>query len=190
MKVKTNNANFPAWKEVTTMAKVPAKLEKLQVLARNLWWVWNDEATELFKEIDGAAWDEAGRNPVLFFEKVSIETLEKVEKDSALIKKIDSVYKKFDEYVSAKPKADKPTVAYFSMEYGLTDVVKIYSGDSLPEKQIYEQELRITNRQYVARSESFTDKLKPSWLNCVNYFRFTEKELGSSFWAGCWYLWA
>ena len=128
MKVKTNNANFPAWKEVTTMAKVPAKLEKLQVLARNLWWVWNDEATDLFKEIDGAAWDEAGRNPVLFFEKVSIETLEKVEKDSALIKKIDSVYKKFDEYVSAKPKADKPTVAYFSMEYGLTDVVKIYSG--------------------------------------------------------------
>lgn len=128
MKVKTNNANFPAWKEVTTMAKVPAKLEKLQVLARNLWWVWNDEATELFKEIDGTAWDEAGRNPVLFFEKVSIETLEKVEKDSALIKKIDSVYKKFDEYVSAKPKADKPTVAYFSMEYGLTDVVKIYSG--------------------------------------------------------------
>jgi glucan phosphorylase len=91
MKVKTNNANFPAWKEVTTMAKVPAKLEKLQVLARNLWWVWNDEATDLFKEIDGAAWDEAGRNPVLFFEKVSIETLEKVEKDSALIKKIDSI---------------------------------------------------------------------------------------------------
>lgn len=54
--------------------------------------------------------------------------------------------------------------------------VRIYSGDSLPDKQIYEQELRITNRQYVARSESFTDKMKPSWLNCVNYFRFTEKQ--------------
>lgn len=54
--------------------------------------------------------------------------------------------------------------------------VRLYSGDSLPDKLIYEQELKITNRNYVARSETFLDKAKPDWLNCVNYFRFTEKQ--------------
>jgi starch phosphorylase len=128
MNVKINYANSPVWKEVTIKAKVPAKLEKLQLLVQNLWWVWNNEATDLFKEIDGVVWNDCGRNPVLFLEKVSIEKLEEVERNTYLTKKIDDVYNKFKQYINTPINTSKPSVAYFSMEYGLTDILKIYSG--------------------------------------------------------------
>ena len=47
MKIKVNQANFPVWKEITCKAKVPAKMKKLQLIAENLWWVWNSAATDL-----------------------------------------------------------------------------------------------------------------------------------------------
>ena len=128
MKVKVNQANFPVWRESTTKAKVPVKLEKLQLLSKNLWWVWNNEATDLFKEIDSTTWEDCGRNPVLFLEKVDIGTLENVVNNAYLIKKIDDVYAKFETYINTPNKIDTPSVAYFSMEYGLTDILKIYSG--------------------------------------------------------------
>ena len=81
MKVKINQSNYPTWKEINTKAKGPAKLEKLTKLAGNLWWVWNSEAKELFKECDSELWEKVGNNPVLFLERIKIDTLEKIEKD-------------------------------------------------------------------------------------------------------------
>jgi starch phosphorylase len=115
MNVKINYANNPVWKEVTIKSKVPAKLEKLQLLSENLWWVWNNEATDLFKEIDNTVWNDCGRNPVLFLEKVSIERLEEVEENAYMTKKIEDVYAKFEAYVKVKPDHTRPSVAYFSM---------------------------------------------------------------------------
>ena len=128
MKVKTSNTNQSAWRELTTTAKIPAKLEKLQTLAKNLWWVWNEEATDLFEKIDPATWEASGKNPVLFLSKVNIKRLNEVAKDADFAKEIDSVYKNFKAYMDKKNQASKPSVAYFSMEYGLTDILKIYSG--------------------------------------------------------------
>ena len=128
MKVKTSNTNQSAWRELTTTAKIPAKLEKLQTLAKNLWWVWNEEATDLFEKIDPATWEASGKNPVLFLSKVNIKRLNEVAKDADFAKEIDSVFKNFKAYMDKKNEASKPSVAYFSMEYGLTDILKIYSG--------------------------------------------------------------
>ncbi len=128
MKVKTSNTNQSAWRELTTTAKIPAKLEKLQTLAKNLWWVWNEEATDLFEKIDPETWEATGKNPVLFLSKVNIKRLDEVSKDADFAKEIDSVYKNFKAYMDKKNEASKPSVAYFSMEYGLTDILKIYSG--------------------------------------------------------------
>ncbi len=128
MKVKTSNTNQSAWRELTTKAKIPAKLEKLQTLAKNLWWVWNEEATDLFEKIDPATWEASGKNPVLFLSKVNIKRLNDVAKDADFAKEIDSVFKNFKAYMDKKNEASKPSVAYFSMEYGLTDILKIYSG--------------------------------------------------------------
>ena len=47
MKIKVSNVNTPNWKEVTVKSRVPAELEKLSELARNIWWAWNYDVTEL-----------------------------------------------------------------------------------------------------------------------------------------------
>lgn len=128
MKIKVSNVNTPNWKEVTVKSRVPAELEKLSELARNIWWAWNYEATELFRDLDPTLWKEAGQNPVLLLERMSYEKLEALSKDKVILKRMNDVYAKFRDYMDVKPDDKRPSVAYFSMEYGLNQVLKIYSG--------------------------------------------------------------
>ena len=128
MSLQLNRVNSPSWKEVNTKSKVPAKLEKLQELALNVCWSWNPEIRKLFKSIDADFWNKCGRNPILFLNTIEIEKLEAVENNKELLANIDNVYKKFRKYVDTPKDPKKTSVAYFSMEYGLTDILKIYSG--------------------------------------------------------------
>ncbi len=128
MKLKVSNVNYPNWRAITVNFKVPKEFEKLQEISKNLWWVWNYEATDLFKEIDKDLWIEAGGNPVLFLQKLGAEKYKELAKDKAILKKIDKIYADFKAYINVKPSTTIPSVAYFSMEYGLTDILKIYSG--------------------------------------------------------------
>ena len=128
MKIKVSNVNTPNWKEVTVKSRVPAELEKLSELARNIWWAWNYEATELFRDLDPTLWKEAGQNPVLLIERMSYEKLEALSKDKVILKRMNDVYAKFRDYMDVTPDNKRPSVAYFSMEYGLNHVLKIYSG--------------------------------------------------------------
>ena len=128
MKIKVSNVNTPNWKEVTVKSRVPAELEKLSELARNIWWAWNYEATELFRDLDPTIWKEAGQNPVLLLERMSYEKLEALSKDKVILKRMNDVYAKFRDYMDVTPDNKRPSVAYFSMEYGLNHVLKIYSG--------------------------------------------------------------
>ena len=128
MKIKVSNVNPPNWKEVTVKSRVPAELEKLSELARNIWWAWNYEATELFRDLDPTLWKEAGQNPVLLLERMSYEKLEALSKDKVILKRMNDVYAKFRDYMDVTPDNKRPSVAYFSMEYGLNHVLKIYSG--------------------------------------------------------------
>ncbi len=128
MKIKVSNVNIPNWKEVTVKSRIPEELEKLSEIARNIWWAWNFEATELFRDLDPELWKECGQNPVLLLERMSYEKLEALAKDKAILKRMNDVYTKFREYMDVKPDDKRPSVAYFSMEYGLSSVLKIYSG--------------------------------------------------------------
>ena len=128
MKIKVSNVNTPNWKEVTVKSRVPAELEKLSELARNIWWAWNYEATELFRDLDPTLWKEAGQNTVLLLERMSYEKLEALSKDKVILKRMNDVYAKFRDYMDVTPDNKRPSVAYFSMEYGLNHVLKIYSG--------------------------------------------------------------
>lgn len=128
MKIKVSNVNTPNWKEVTVKSRVPAELEKLSELARNIWWAWNYEATELFRDLDPTLWKEAGQNPVLLLERMGYEKLEALSKDKVILKRMNDVYAKFRDYMDVTPDNKRPSVAYFSMEYGLNHVLKIYSG--------------------------------------------------------------
>ena len=128
MKIKVSNLNTPNWKEVTVKSRIPEELEKLSEIARNIWWAWNFEATELFRDLDPELWKECGQNPVLLLERMSYEKLEALAKDKVILRRMNEVYTKFRDYMDVKPDEQRPSIAYFSMEYGLSSVLKIYSG--------------------------------------------------------------
>ena len=128
MKIKVSNVNTPNWKEVTVKSRIPEELEKLSEIARNIWWAWNFEATELFRDLDPEFWKECGQNPVLLLERMSYEKLEALAKDKVILRRMNEVYTKFRDYMDVKPDEQRPSIAYFSMEYGLSSVLKIYSG--------------------------------------------------------------
>ena len=128
MKIKVSNVNTPNWKEVTVKSRIPEELEKLSEIARNIWWAWNFEATELVRDLDPELWKECGQNPVLLLERMSYEKLEALAKDKVILRRMNEVYTKFRDYMDVKPDEQRPSIAYFSMEYGLSSVLKIYSG--------------------------------------------------------------
>ncbi|WP_294920067.1 alpha-glucan family phosphorylase [uncultured Prevotella sp.] len=128
MKIKADYANAPQWKEVTIKSTLPAELKCLDELAHNMWWAWNYEARDMWKSLDRALYEEVGHNPVMLLDRLSYERKEAIVKDKAIMERVKAVYKKFREYMDVEPDATRPSVAYFCMEYGITQVVKIYSG--------------------------------------------------------------
>ena len=128
MKIKANYANEPIWKDINIHSKLPQELKVLDEIAHNLWWVWNYEATELFTAIDRALWQKTEGNPVALLQQLPYKKLEGLSKDKEFLAQTSEVYAKFRTYMDVKPDATKPSIAYFSMEYGMTNVLKIYSG--------------------------------------------------------------
>lgn len=128
MKVKVSKVNDPNWKEITISSHIPEELSKLKELAKNIWWSWNHEATRLFKSLNPKLWKKAYYNPVLLLEMMSYEELAAIAKNEVFIDKMNAVYANFREYMDVEPDNTRPSVAYFSMEYGLNHVLKIYSG--------------------------------------------------------------
>ena len=128
MKIKVDNVNASQWKELTIKSKLPRELECLDELAHNMWWAWNYEARNLFKSLDEELYEKVGHNPVLLLERLGYERKEAIVKDKTLMKKMNEVCTEFKNYINAKPDSKRPSVAYFSMEYGLNQVLKIYSG--------------------------------------------------------------
>lgn len=128
MKIKVNNVNEPNWKVMNVKSNLPGSLKKLDEIAQNLWWVWNSEAKNMFRAIDAQAWIEANSNPVQLLNILSYEKLVSLGNDAEFIAKLNKIYADFETYINTPLRKDKPSVAYFSMEYGLTEVLKIYSG--------------------------------------------------------------
>ena len=128
MKIKADYTNAPQWKEVTVKSTLPAELKCLDELAHNMWWAWNYEARDMWKSLDKDLYEEVGHNPVMLLDRLSYERKEAIVKDKAIMERVKAVYKKFREYMDVAPDANRPSVAYFCMEYGINQVVKIYSG--------------------------------------------------------------
>ena len=128
MKIKADYANAPQWKEVNVKSTLPSELKCLDELAHNMWWAWNYEARNMWKSVDSDLYEEVGHNPVMLLDRLSYERKEAIVKDKAIMESVKQVYKKFRDYMDVEPDATRPSVAYFCMEYGINQVVKIYSG--------------------------------------------------------------
>ncbi|MCD8041605.1 MAG: alpha-glucan family phosphorylase [Tannerellaceae bacterium] len=174
MKIKANNANSPIWKDVYSHSKLPEPLKPLYEIATNLWWVWNHEGVGLFKKVDEALWRKTEGNPVLMLQSLSHKRAEELAANKELLAEIKEVYAKFRAYVDEKPDMTKPSVAYFSMEYGLTNVLKIYSGglgvlagDYL--KEASDSNIDLTAVGFLYRYGYFTQSLSMDGQQIANY---------------------
>ncbi len=128
MKVVSNCSNSVEWNKVVVRSTMPEQLGVLKEMAHNIWWSWNHDALNLFRDLDAEAWLASHKNPVNLFEHISYERMEELVADQAFMEKLNGVYGQFRAYLNQPFDDSKPSVAYFSMEYGLTDVLKIYSG--------------------------------------------------------------
>ena len=128
MKIKADYANAPMWKDLAVKSSLPEELKCLDEIAHNMWWVWNYEARDLFRDLDPELYHEVKHNPVMLLERLSFARKEQIVKDKALMKRIKSVYTLFRKYIDVEPDKKRPSVAYFCMEYGIHSALKIYSG--------------------------------------------------------------
>ncbi len=115
---------------------LPARLSRLRELAYNLLWSWEYEIVDLFRRLDNELWENSGHNPVRMLGMIAQERLEEAAHDDAFLANLDRVWDIYERYMDAPnvwyrkllPSAPRPLVAYFSMEFGLTEALPIYSG--------------------------------------------------------------
>jgi phosphorylase/glycogen(starch) synthase len=118
----------PTWKKLLIRPNVPDKFIVLRDLSQNLWWTWNHDAVELFKMVSRPLWDSKAHNPIAMIEALTLEDFSRLEKDSIFMEKLELVHHKFLSYMERAAEKPKDKIAYFSMEFGIHDSLKIYSG--------------------------------------------------------------
>jgi glycogen phosphorylase/synthase len=118
----------PTWSKVLVKSAYPQALEKLRMLADNLWWSWNSEAIGLFANINPTLWEASGNNPIKLLSMMKFDDLRDLASNQVFVDKLHQVYHEFETYMAVAPDDKLPLVAYFSMEFGLHESLKIYSG--------------------------------------------------------------
>jgi glycogen phosphorylase/synthase len=122
------NTNTPNWRKIEVLTSLPECFSGLNEIARNLWWCWSFNAMDLFKLIDIDLWREKKYNPIAFLEDLPAIRLKELETDDIFVSKYNEVYSEYLAYMKGKEKKKAPKIGYFSMEYGMHDNVKIFSG--------------------------------------------------------------
>ena len=164
----------PSWKSVMVTRHLPEQLTGLEMLCKNLWWCWNDDAKALFKSIDAELWHKSGHNPMEILDKVSLKRYNELAKDDDFLARMNRVINEFYTYMEKKNERTEPSVAYFCMEYGLDTSLKIYSGGLGILAGDYLKETSDMNVNLVAvgllyRYGYFTQRLTPQGNQVADY---------------------
>ena len=174
MVIKVSNTNQPNWMDLNVHANLPKNLSKLQEIANNLWWVWNSDAKNIFRRIDLDAWHQAQSNPIVLLNTISYDRMLELSKDQEFMAQLDKIYAEFRAYMDEPKDPKKPSVAYYSMEYGLSHVLKIYSGglgvlagDYL--KEASDCNVDMTAIGFLYRYGYFTQTLSPEGQQIAKY---------------------
>ena len=122
---------------VNVAPKLPPQLGRLHELTYNLCWAWDHEAISLFRRLDPDLWEETQHNPEWMLGRMSQERLNALVNDTSFMAHYARVCRAFDEYMRAEntwfeerfgDQERQPVIAYFSMEFGLTECLQNYSG--------------------------------------------------------------
>ncbi len=119
---------LPQWRKLMIRGVLPEALSALERLAENLWWSWQPEGTALFESVDPGHWEACGHNPVALLDGLSAQRIKALMADTDFMARLAKVYADFEAYMAEGAHKTGPKVAYFSMEFGLHESLKIYSG--------------------------------------------------------------
>ncbi|OQY03816.1 MAG: alpha-glucan phosphorylase [Bacteroidetes bacterium 4572_117] len=126
--VTSYKSNKPIWRGVQVKSNFNGKFERLNELAKNLWWSWNPVAQELFSYINHKKWVSSKNNPTAFLQCLDYNRIKELEKDKHFIELYTKVLIEFDNYQKRPYDKNAAKIAYFSMEFGISSNLKIYSG--------------------------------------------------------------
>ena len=174
MIIKSSYSNNPVWRDINVHAVLPTELQPLEEISHNLWWVWNEEVKAILEKLDPDEWEQSEKNPVVMLQNLKSDVRDNIIKDPELMTRIQNVYEKFKNYMSEPYDKDRPSIAYFSMEYGLSHVLKIYSGglgvlagDYL--KEASDSRVDMTAVGFLYRYGYFTQSLAVDGQQIANY---------------------
>ena len=127
--VKELKVEQPGWHRVAIKSHLPSELRMLEKLSENLWWSWTFEARELFEEIAGPSlWKACEENPVHMLQVLPLDRMENFAHNDVFLNKLKNVYDRFTAYMNEPRSRQEDRIAYFSMEFGISNELKIFSG--------------------------------------------------------------
>ncbi len=119
----------------SVIPSLPEELEPLREISFNIFWSWNQDSIKLFRRIDREIWEDTNHNPIKLLGRVSQQRLKELSEDYGFVSHMNRVYLQMQVYLEEiswyqeNYKFDnKPYIAYFSAEFGLTECLQIYSG--------------------------------------------------------------
>ncbi|MUU70817.1 alpha-glucan family phosphorylase [Pseudarthrobacter sp. GA104] len=123
-----------AIRRFTVRTVLPEPIRPLARLASNLRWSWHRPTRELFAGLNPRLWEESGQDPVGFLGMVSREEFQQLAANRAVVERVRAAEEDLDRYLE-EPRwyqglgPDAPaSIAYFSPEFGITEVLPQYSG--------------------------------------------------------------
>jgi glycogen phosphorylase len=126
-----------ALRRFTVRAHLPERLGALEQLSTNLRWSWDKPTHDLFAAIDAALWTQCGHDPVALLGAVSPARLDELALDGGFLDRLDELAADLNDYLNRplwyqqqqNNGAAMPNgIAYFSMEFGVAEVLPNYSG--------------------------------------------------------------
>lgn len=128
-------ATVPGIRTFQVFPDIPEPLQPLLELARNLWWVWQADAVDVFRRLDRKLWEDVYHNPVKLLGLISQDKLQSAAADEGYLAHMHRVHASFKAHLTEKgwyqsehAEHAKLQVAYFSAEFGLHESLPIYSG--------------------------------------------------------------
>ncbi len=124
-----------ALRRFTVRAHLPDRLAALGPLSINLRWSWDKPTRDLFAAIDPELWSGCGQDPVALLGAVRPGRLDELAEDQEFLARLDQLAADLQDYLTRPlwyqeqdPAGMPAGIAYFSMEFGVAEVLPNYSG--------------------------------------------------------------
>ena len=124
---------------ITVSSDLPGPLQPLRDLALNLRWTWRRQTVDLFRSLDPQVFEDSGENPFAMLSQVPAGRLAEAARDETFLAQMRSEVGDLRTYLDsgrwfqrtvpgAQGSGEGSSIAYFSMEFGITPTLPIYSG--------------------------------------------------------------